>query len=229
MHRKWEVECRESLHDGDNILEVTFQSALNKFLSDSTALGYPIPGGQWVFARKAAYHFGWDWGPRYITAGIHKPVYLEIRNNIQEVDFYLFTKDIANNKATLSLNAQIWADSEEEATLKVTDKNSGKTLLKQEININSGDNTYSMDFAINNPKLWWCNGLGEPHIYDIAIELTTAKGYSYTKEIPWYSNPTNSVEDDEHGKSLYVELNGERVFMKVPITYRSTLCFRSDG
>ena len=215
MHRKWEVECRESLCNGDNVLEVTFQSALNKFLNDSTALGYPIPGGQWVLARKAAYHFGWDWGPRYITAGIHKPVYLEIRNNIQEVDFYLFTKGIANNKATLSLNAQIWADGEEEATLKVTDKNSGKTLAKQEININSGDNTYSMDFAINNPKLWWCNGLGEPYIYDFAIELTTAKGFSYTKEIPLGIQTLQTVlEDDEHGKSLYVELNGERVFMK---------------
>lgn len=29
-----------------------------------------------IFARKAGYHYGWDWGPRIVTSGIWRPVYL---------------------------------------------------------------------------------------------------------------------------------------------------------
>ena len=28
------------------------------------------------FVRKPGYHYGWDWGPRYVTAGIWRPVKL---------------------------------------------------------------------------------------------------------------------------------------------------------
>jgi len=27
--------------------------------------------------RKAPYQFGWDWGPRFVTSGIWRPIYLE--------------------------------------------------------------------------------------------------------------------------------------------------------
>jgi beta-mannosidase len=30
-----------------------------------------------MYSRKAAYQYGWDWGPRLVTVGIWKPVKLE--------------------------------------------------------------------------------------------------------------------------------------------------------
>ena len=30
-----------------------------------------------MWARKAPYHYGWDWGPRFVTSGIWRPVALE--------------------------------------------------------------------------------------------------------------------------------------------------------
>ena len=33
-----------------------------------------------VFTRKAGYHYGWDWGPRFVTSGIFRPVVLKAWN-----------------------------------------------------------------------------------------------------------------------------------------------------
>ena len=48
------------------------------------ALGYKLPAANdqakemvSMLTRKAPYHYGWDWGPRFVTAGIWRPVTLE--------------------------------------------------------------------------------------------------------------------------------------------------------
>lgn len=215
MHRKWEVQCKNLIRIGNNLLEVHLQSASNKFIEDSLALGYPLPGGRWVFARKAAYHFGWDWGPKLITSGIHKPVYLEVWNAHRPTDFHIQTTEIDSNSATIELSYEIESAIAENATFKITDKNSRKELTNQPFALTAGKNNYEFNFAVHNPKIWWTNGLGEPHIYDLQIELTTESGYKHTKEIPFGIRTLRTVlEDDEIGKALYVELNGIPVYMK---------------
>jgi beta-mannosidase len=222
MHRRWEFDCKDQLKVGNNLLEIHFQSALNKFFEDSLALGYPLPGGRWNFARKAAYHFGWDWGPRFITAGIHKPVYLETWNTHRPTDFHIYTKNIDQQAATIGLTYWVESAIDETATIRIIDTKTNKELTnqtcllgRQAINLQSANQNYRIEFSIDNPKLWWSNGLGEPHIYDLHIELITESGYIHTKEIPFGVRTLKTfLEDDEHGQALYVELNGHKVYMK---------------
>jgi beta-mannosidase len=35
------------------------------------------------FVRKPGYHYGWDWGPRYMTAGIWRDVKLEAYDQLR--------------------------------------------------------------------------------------------------------------------------------------------------
>jgi beta-mannosidase len=44
-----------------------------------------------IFTRKAPYHYGWDWGPRFVTSGIWKPVYLRGWNTARIVDIHINT------------------------------------------------------------------------------------------------------------------------------------------
>ncbi|MDD4672779.1 MAG: glycoside hydrolase family 2 protein [Bacteroidales bacterium] len=215
MHRRWEVSCTSKLVFGNNTLEVELASAIEQIKRDSAALGYPLPGGQWAFVRKAAYHFGWDWGPRFVTAGIYKPVYLEAWDSHRPTDFYINTKAIANSSASLELNAQVESSVTEKAIIKITDSNTGKQLHKEQVSLLSGINNISTKFSIKNPKLWWTNGLGEPHIYDLQVELITESGNSYTQTIPLGIRTIRTIlKDDEHGKALYIELNGTPIYMK---------------
>jgi beta-mannosidase len=44
------------------------------------------------FSRKAAYHYGWDWGPRLVTAGIWKDIKIRAYNYLQ-FDSVIFRND----------------------------------------------------------------------------------------------------------------------------------------
>ena len=215
MHRQWEVSCTGKLVFGNNELEVKFASPLEQIKQDSIDLGYPLPGGQWAFARKAAYHFGWDWGPRFVTAGMHKPVYLEIWDSHRPKGFYINTKTIENSLATLELSGQVESGVAENAIIRITDSNTCEQFHQEQVSLSNGTNSINANFSIKNPKLWWSNGLGEPHIYNLQVELITESGYSHSQTIPLGIRTIRTIfEDDEHGKALYIELNGEPVYMK---------------
>lgn len=78
MFRQWRVDVKKILKSGNNNLVVVFQSAQN--VVDSLAkrdLPFKIPDNPRAYVRKAQYHFGWDWGPKFTTCGIWKTPRLE--------------------------------------------------------------------------------------------------------------------------------------------------------
>ncbi|KIA85419.1 glycoside hydrolase [Flavobacterium sp. AED] len=78
MFRQWRVDVKKIIKSGNNDLVVVFQSAQN--VVDSLAkkdLPFIIPDNPRAYVRKAQYHFGWDWGPKFTTCGIWKAVRLE--------------------------------------------------------------------------------------------------------------------------------------------------------
>lgn len=215
MFRKWEVDCREFLVEGENLIEVKFESAENRFLLDSIALGFPLPGGRWNFARKAAYHFGWDWGPKFVTTGIWKPVYIETWEKHRPLEIQLVTGQINSNKADIRTEFFVESAIDEKAILTVTDTATGKVFAKKELQLSPDLQQHEIEFSIEDPILWWSNGLGEPHLYELNFELKTNSGFFWSKHIPYGIRKIEVVnENDEHGQSLYLKLNDVPVFIK---------------
>jgi len=84
MFRQWRADVKKILKPKNQLL-IRFSSAKNK--ADSIAksmLPLVIPDNPRVYVRKAQYHFGWDWGPIFITSGIWKNVYLQSFNEMAE-------------------------------------------------------------------------------------------------------------------------------------------------
>ena len=77
MFRGWRIDVKLHLKKGENELKIYFHAA--KKIVDSiarTTLPLVLPDNNSVYARKAAFQFGWDWGPTFIGCGIWKKVSL---------------------------------------------------------------------------------------------------------------------------------------------------------
>ena len=72
-----------------------------------------------VFARKAGYHYGWDWGPRFVTSGIWRPVYLRIWDKARIENVHLIQKKLTTKKAFLAAELEVIADSNYDALFSI--------------------------------------------------------------------------------------------------------------
>ncbi len=215
MFRTWEADCKQFLKKQGNNLEIVFSSALQKYKADSLAAGHFLPGGKWMYARKAAYHFGWDWGPVFITAGIWKPVYLKGWDKILPRDFYLKTTQLSEEKATLNLSFELDATDGAEAEIVLKHIDSGKEELKKDFEVTKGQTNYSFDFEIHNPKLWWTHDLGEPYLYEWQVEIKTSQGEVFQKNLSFGIRTIELVQEpDSAGASFFMKLNGVPLFAK---------------
>ncbi len=79
MFRGWKVNINPFTIQGKNELKIYFRSAKN--VTDSIAkarLPLVLPDNNRVYARKAQFQFGWDWGPIFIGCGIWKNISLQV-------------------------------------------------------------------------------------------------------------------------------------------------------
>ena len=227
MFREWQADAKNTLKNGDNELRVVLHSPIKIGLEKYDAQGYVIPvsdndlaeignveGGKKVsiYTRKAGYHFGWDWGPRLVTSGIWRPVYLNAWNEAKIENLQIVQQKVTDEKATFSAVFEIDSEGGKNATLSIS--NDGNQLASENVKLQEGIHYYSVDFEIENPKLWWTNGLGEAHLYNITGELTV-EGQKTANDTRIGIRTLELVRaEDEEGTSFYFKLNGHPVFMK---------------
>jgi len=227
MFREWNVNVKEVLKEGENELHIIFHSPIVEGIKKYDAQGYVIPvsdndlakigqveGEKMVsiYTRKAGYHFGWDWGPRFVTSGIWRTVTLKAWDNAKIENLQIIQNSVTEEKATFTAVFEIDAVNDGNANLSVS--NDSTLLATSAVELKKGVAKYRVDFEIANPKLWWTNGLGEAHLYNISGELKVGNG-KVSEETRIGIRTLELVrEKDDAGTSFYFKLNGHPVFMK---------------
>jgi beta-mannosidase len=126
MFRTWEVPVKELLKLGINELRVDFESPILHHKQAVENYPYSLPSGNESasvetkvsnFSRKAAYQFGWDFAPRFVTSGIWKPIELLDWNYARIKNVYTYTKSIGDDVAQMETQVEIEAISEGEYEL----------------------------------------------------------------------------------------------------------------
>lgn len=219
------VNVKEWLVAGDNELRILFKSPVKtdmpKFLQDSII--YPagndasdIPLS--IYARKAPYHYGWDWGPRLVTSGIWRPVYLRSWNKATIRDVYWQQVKLDSAQADMQAEVTIEAAVAGEYTLQLQGKNSHgllPELAKKPVSLQAGINVLKVPFVINKPVLWWPAGMGDPFLYELLASLQSSKKIIATSKNSVGLRTIEVVnKPDSLGESFYVKVNGRPVFMK---------------
>ena len=208
MFRKWTISTKSHLKIGTNHLKVVFHSAVQKGKEEAKKLSYTLPEKERVFVRKAQYQFGWDWGPRFVTTGIWKKVQLKFWNSAK-IESVKYEQKVLNEAvAKLDFIFTISAVKSGKYQIKLGAKPFSFDLKK-------GKNIVKVPITIENPILWWCNGLGVPHQYIFLFTLEKNKNQIDQEKLKIGLRTIELIqENDQAGKSFYFKLNGKSVFMK---------------
>lgn len=225
MFRTWNVPVKTHLKDGENKLRILFRSPINEDLPKLEKLGYALPasndqselGGLGdkrvsIFARKAPYHYGWDWGPRFVTSGIWRAVRLEAWTGQRITDLFIRQNQVTASNAKLTAILTVESDRDFEGRLCISAEGIDIDRTEQ---IRRGENTIRFEFEVNDPKLWWSRGLGEAHLYTFTAEILEGESLSAKKSVrTGLRSAKLKREKDGAGASFYIELNGVPVFAK---------------
>lgn len=208
MFRTWNVTVNKNLKIGQNTLRIVFFSAVKKGKEAAKKLPYTLPGDEKIFTRKAQYQYGWDWGPRFVTAGIWKNVKLHFWNltTISNVKYH--QKSLNNDLAELQFTIKINSNTNGKFQLKINDK-------VEIVSLKKGLNTITSEYKIQKPKRWWTNGLGDANLYAFEISLSQNDKILHSNKLNIGLRTIELVQEkDTIGKSFYFKLNGIPVFMK---------------
>ncbi|MEW5845961.1 MAG: glycoside hydrolase family 2 protein [Bacteroidota bacterium] len=213
MFRQWRVPCSKYIRETNNELLVVFRSALRVTDSLVNSQPYRLPGGNWAYTRKAAYHFGWDWGPRLITCGIWQPVYLRVMPKVDIQNLSITTLAINQQKAILSVDLDVVAKQNKPLKLMVSDAGSGKIYLSTQIRPKGV--LANTRFVVDNPKLWWPNGMGGQNLNRFRVSIHAGSELVYDKVHEVGIRTIKLVsEPDSIGRSFYFLVNDVPMFAK---------------
>ena len=184
--------------------------------ASSNALWYNY---QSLYIRKSAHMFGWDILPRLVSCGIWKPIYITERKRDAINDVYVYTiytkpdKNIA--KIRIFSDISVSDDLIQNYKFRFSGK-CGDSEFCEDI-VPWGEQYGRLAFEIENAKLWWPRGYGEPNLYDCKAELLFGDEVVDTYEMKIGLRTvelvrSESIKDGE-GQFLF-KINGVPVFWR---------------
>ncbi|PWT79888.1 MAG: hypothetical protein C5B44_06205 [Acidobacteria bacterium] len=221
MFRTWRIDCKRLLKLRANTLRIRFRSPINEVLPLIAKINYQLPAGNdqgektSPYTRKAPYQYGWDWGPRFVTSGVWRPVSLEAWNSARVDDLHLLPKKVTEAAAAMNAEVEIVAHKTARATIVLENLTDKIIAAKREVNLTPGSNRVALDIVIPRPALWWPNGLGAHPLYNFkATLLINGKQIDAITTRTGLRSLELRQQPDDSGKSFTFVINGVPVFAK---------------
>lgn len=189
-----------------------------------------------VWTRKAQSHYGWDWGPRLVCAGIWREVHL-IKRSRAYVD-HVFARtasiDAAAKQAVVDVTVDIHtherarADSGSYTICAELWDAEGRAVARQSIPLEGATAQYVQDGAcsayalsgelqlqVANPQLWWTHDLGDPYLYRLHITLLlNDEPLDEYEQLLGIRTVELKLQDDKGDHAFTFILNGIKLFAK---------------
>ena len=239
MFRQWQADVRDLLVENENILEICFNNVfkVNKPKWDQAPLRLQAVDNNdqaeiklSVYSRKAGFHFGWDWGPRLITCGVWRPVCLQAWDDIRLISVRYeqsFPEQVIEEGGVTSyphvdMTADVLISAHYAQDVRIVIRDREQVYLTRLLTLHAGQHRYPLTFRINQPKLWWCNGLGKPYLYHFEVLVEPVggepggepKNFVYERTEVGIRKIDLVRELDDFGKSFYIRINDIPVFVK---------------
>ena len=165
-----------------------------------------------VWMRKPQFVYGWDWTIWLASCGIWKGVSLSCFDRAAIRDVYARAADeTAKEGQPCRVSVTVEATEPCMAVCRIADRE-GNVVARSEQAAGQ-----DMLLTIPHARLWWCNGMGEPYLYTVTVDLTDAEGNLLDRHVQRLGLRTVALIEPElgHGESGFTfVLNGEKVFCK---------------
>ena len=203
---RWAV--RDQLRVGKNEISVRFESALSYINSrrlEHAPREINDPVGGCTRIRKQQCQFGWDWGPRFVTAGIWQDLRLEGWSQNRLESIRVRQEHAANGAVKLMLTPEL-ARADANAVCRWQ-------LTLGGVTVSSGVGT---EIVVKHPQLWWPSGQGAQPLYRLEVSVVGADG-GWTGHWQRRIGLRTIVLDrhkDAWGESFQFVVNGRAIFAK---------------
>jgi beta-mannosidase len=217
---RWDV--RRHLRPGANELRIRFRSALDYIRTTRTEFSTPTefndPVGNSVRIRKQPCQFGWDWGPRFVTAGIWRDIRLEAWSGTRLAHVRVTQTHSSDRRGSPVVALAIAPETLSAAPSAAT----GRILYTATLSLGGAEITRAEFTApvetiqVPAPRLWWPAGQGEQPLYDLVVSARDASDRplgSISKRIGLRTVVLDQ-SPDEAGRRFRFLINDRPVFLK---------------
>jgi beta-mannosidase len=216
--RTWEFDVKDNLQSGDNEIQIDFSSSLlygqarlsERYIHSWSTDEHKLPGGNYV--RKSQCNFGWDWGPQLVTCGILGDIEI-IGFDTARLDDVHIQQFHQEDRVDLELEITVETLTGQPVSARASVSFDGEEFVHDTNQISAGSASFSL--TIEDPQLWWPNGLGEQPLYQVKVELLEGDLVldSLEKTIGLRTLQLVRVKD-EWGESFHFACNGVPFFAK---------------
>ena len=207
---RWDV--RALLRPTGNQLELVFRNTLDYLREHEASQPFrerndPVGGRSRI--RKEQCQYAWDWGPRFVTCGIWRPVHLESWSGARLADVRLRQEHCADGTVKLRAETNLTGARGGEMAVLALSIDGAPSFA-------SGPASGELEIEIRTPRLWWPRGQGAQPLYTVTLELREADGTLLDR---WSRRVgLRTIElvraTDADGESFAFHVNGRPVFAK---------------
>ena len=202
MHRTYEFDVTDLLVEGENEIKIVCHP-VDAYIKEKHE-EHPVPASRdalegFGHIRKAHCMLGWDWGPRLPDAGIWRNIELLILDSARITDFHITQRHV-NGRVYVTP----YVETDREAAVAVKVKTPDNHILVIEPN---------KETRIDDPQLWWPNGLGEQPLYTFSAVVLKDGEIADSQEKRIGLRTLKLIrEKDVYGESFCHEVNGIKFF-----------------
>ena len=216
MFVRYDLDVTGKVKVGDNTLRIEFDITRRVAEARAEAHPFPIPftnnyltngldGVHMNFVRKAACHAGWDWGICLMPTGVYGRMAIR-RSRLARQESVEVAQAHGRKSVELSVRTRVFAFAE--GSVELSHAIDGQRI-DDKVMVRPGENVFTHNFTIRDPKLWWPNGQGEQPLYTL---VTTLDGEVTTRRIglrklEWV------IEKDKIDHSFKCRINGRDITM----------------
>ena len=212
MFRRWEISLTGNLHLGDNQLRILFHPAAVIAAQKAKELSYFLPSGEANFVRKAQYHFGWDWGPRFPTVGIWKPAYIEFYDAGKIEHVQIQQKELTQSRALMHVQVVMSQIQQGNYRLECSIPETGEHFS---VPLPQTPMEYSFEFELSNPQRWDCIGYGTPNLYTLNMDVYVDNELIDQRSERFGLRTAELIQTpDSLGTSFYFSINDKPIYAK---------------